>query len=133
MKQRIDSIIATCIIAAIVALTLSGAYALNDTSGSVPTGNGEGPPIAVEASPEASPILEETDQPEIITDLPATGAGPTVMNILVGEHTGWHSLGVYSCDWLGRQMILNQWYEYSGYHYSVGTPIRQWFYTGRYC
>ena len=82
MKQRIDSIIATCVIAAIIALTLSGAYALNDTSGNVPTGNGEGPPIAVEASPEASPILEETDQP-VITDLPATGAGPSTYGIAI--------------------------------------------------
>ena len=83
MKQRIDSIIATCVIAAIIALTLSGAYALNDTSGNVPTGNGEGPPIAVEASPEASPILEETDQPVIIDELPATGAGPTTYGIAI--------------------------------------------------
>ena len=132
MKQRIDSIIATCIIAAIIALTLSGAYALNDTSGNVPTGNGEGPPIAVEASPEASPILEETDQP-VITDLPATGAGPSTVTIKRGTHTGWHSVGPITCDWLGRQMALYQWFTYAnGWHYSTASQFA-WFYTGRYC
>ncbi len=133
MKQRIDSIIATCVIAAIIALTLSGAYALNDTSGNVPTGNGEGPPIAVEASPEASPILEETDQPVIIDELPATGAGPGAVTIRFGAHTGWHSTGVRTCDWLGREMTLYQWFNYNGWHYSSGSSVYSWQYTGRWC
>ena len=84
MKSRIDSIIAAVIISLMVGAGLTGAYALNDTSGIPPTGNGVGSPIAVEGTPEATPeIPEETAQPEIVTDLPATGAGPTTYGIAI--------------------------------------------------
>ena len=128
MKSRIDSIIAAAIISGVIALGLGGAYALNDTSGVPSTGNGVGSPIAV-ASPD---IPEETQQP-VITDLPATGAGPGVVTIKIGKHTGWHFTGSYACDWLGRQMAHYQWFVYSGYHYSVGSVRYLWMYTGRWC
>ena len=85
MKSRIDSIIAAVIISLMVGAGLTGAYALNDTSGIPATGNGVGSPIAVEGTPdEATPdIPEETAQPEIVTDLPATGAGPTTYGIAI--------------------------------------------------
>ena len=119
MKSRFDSIIAASIIAAVIAVGLTGAYALNDTSGVPSTGNGVGSPIAV-ASPD--PTIEVVETEEVITDLPATGAGPSTLTIKIGKHTGWHFTGSYACDWLGRQMAHYQWFEYSGWHYSVGAP-----------
>jgi hypothetical protein len=130
MKSRFDSIIAACIISIVIGVGLTGAYALNDTSGVPSTGNGNGAPIAV-ASPDPTITVDGTE--EVITELPATGSGPTTIQIKVGAHTGWHFTGVYSCDWLGRQMALYQWYVYSGYHYSAGAPIYSWQYTGRWC
>ena len=85
MKSRIDSIIAAVIISLMVGAGLTGAYALNDTSGIPATGNGVGSPIAVEGTPEATPeIPEETAQPTIFVDeLPSTGAGPTTYGIAI--------------------------------------------------
>ena len=129
MKSRFDSIISAVIISVFIGAGPTGAYALSDTSGIPSTGNG-GSPVAI-ASPDPTITVEETE--EVITELPATGSGPTVVEIKIGAHTGWHATGNRSCDWLGREMALYQWFQYSGYHYSVGAPQYSWQYTGRWC
>jgi hypothetical protein len=130
MKSRFDSIIAAAIISIVIGAGLTGAYALNDTSGVPSTGNGNGAPIAV-ASPNPTITVDGTE--EVITELPATGSGPTVVEIKIGAHTGWHSTGATACDSWGRVMVRYQWFVYSGYHYSVGAPQYSWQYTGRWC
>jgi hypothetical protein len=115
MKSRFDSIIAAVIISIFIGAGLTGAYALNDTSGIPSTGNGNGAPIAV-ASPDPTITVDGTE--EVITELPATG---------------WHSTGATACDSWGRVMVRYQWFVYSGYHYSVGAPQYSWQYTGRWC
>lgn len=152
MKSRIDSIIASCIIAGVVALGLAGTYALttNPTS-TVP--RADAPPMAVynggPASPEASPEPTATASPEPtieiveteepiptaipIDTLPGTGAGPSQPILKEGTHTGWHSTGVHTCDWLGRDMVLHQWFQYVGGTHFAPYAQYVWIYTGRWC
>lgn len=151
MKSRIDSIIASCIIAAVVALGLAGTYALTNSPASTVPGS-DSPPIAVAnggpyASPEASPEPTATSVPTIeiveteepiptaipIDTLPGTGAGPSQPILKEGTHTGWHSTGVHTCDWLGRDMVLHQWFQYVGGTHFAPYAQYVWIYTGRWC
>lgn len=85
-------------------------------------------------TPDDPPVTVPSTDPEPITDLPDTGAGPSAHGPRVASHTGWHATNYFRCDSWGRQLQLYSYLQAtsSGGH-TATTVASQWFYTGRWC